>query len=504
MYILASVTKGFTAAALGILVDEGKLQWDDLVSKHVPEFNPTGNPQIAKEADFYDLLRHTSGISHPVASWFGPHGTILLKEDDFFDMVNSVPTTSLEDDEQYLNNYWIYGSASYGVAAKAVERLSGMRYSDFLQERIFGPLGMHRTAVTSAQVDGDSNIAFPYTKLQNGEWAKLHNEWTNENNTSIMGSIGLRSSVNDLLIWSAACMSEERGDTAETRPELIRHLSNNPLRQMSAIRTGLWTRPPLDNFGNESGYCMGWLRAVMPTSQVGWGSFNDKTTYDEEQTILKYLIGTESPKKLMLKHHGINAGSSACIFNFPETCSAVVVLCNGLTAGDAADFAAQVLIQELFELKPHVDLMPRVRLEVERCSSWFYNSLMADWLEHRELVGPEKPRDVLGDYQGLGITISVRMDASSERLSAIFNGREDYPFPMEYYAPDTYSFMPTTKDEYMRGAWIDWDSYEVALLRFQRGGPHETVNSLVWCWDAAFKSTCFWKVSVPNIAKLNI
>ena len=67
-YMTASISKTFTSAALGILVHEGKMKWTDKVSKVLKDFNPQGDSRISKEADFIDLLRHSSGMDNPVVS----------------------------------------------------------------------------------------------------------------------------------------------------------------------------------------------------------------------------------------------------------------------------------------------------------------------------------------------------------------------------------------------------------------------------------------------------
>ncbi|PNS21558.1 hypothetical protein CAC42_917 [Sphaceloma murrayae] len=108
LYLLASISKSFVTAALGILVDEGKPRWKDLVSKHLPDFNPSGDPRISQEADLIDLLRHSAGLSNPVVSQIEPQGAVQLHEEDFLELVNSAPTR--DEDEQYFNREWVYSN----------------------------------------------------------------------------------------------------------------------------------------------------------------------------------------------------------------------------------------------------------------------------------------------------------------------------------------------------------------------------------------------------------
>jgi CubicO group peptidase (beta-lactamase class C family) len=266
LYMLASVSKSFLAAAVGILVHDEKLKWTDPIRKYVPEFNPHGDQRIGKEANFIHILRHSGGLSNPVVSVLGPHGTVLLPSNDFIELVNVAPTGN--EGHNYFEESWQYSNVGYGLVAKAVEAISGMRYAGFIQKRILEPLGLRRTVVTESDVSNDENIAFPYVQLKDGTWKKLSHEWTSEHNTPILAAFGKRSSVKDLLLWCAATMWAEVGDRGDAKPGILRTVERNPLKEMRKIRTGSWTRPHNDRFQNQSEYCLGWFRAVLPSSQV--------------------------------------------------------------------------------------------------------------------------------------------------------------------------------------------------------------------------------------------
>lgn len=76
-YLTASCSKLFLACAAGILVDEGKLGWDDPISKHVPDFNPVRDPRI-RNATIRHALSHQTGLEGQDLLLWGPHGTVLV------------------------------------------------------------------------------------------------------------------------------------------------------------------------------------------------------------------------------------------------------------------------------------------------------------------------------------------------------------------------------------------------------------------------------------------
>ncbi|KAL9077563.1 MAG: hypothetical protein Q9157_003315 [Trypethelium eluteriae] len=491
LYMLCSISKLFVVACVGILVDEGKLDWNRPVSEFLPSFKTVNNPNISKSATFVDILRHTAGLSNPVVSILGPHGKVLLHEKDFMEAVNDAPANTGDWT-------WEYSNIGYGIVAMVIQHVSGMRYSQFLKFRILEPLGMHNTAVKEEEVKGSSNVAFPYAQLENDEWEKLDYEWTSENNTPVLAAFGMRSSVNDLLIFCAATMAAEHAERKGTPPNLdiLRNATSNPLRNMVGIRNGAyWTRPHDDNFQTTSQFHLGWMRAAIPSCQLTWGSWNELTLFDEDHTAFNYILGQDGHQSIgFLKHTGLGIGSSLSVNTFPSTSSAIVVLCNGLNVGDAADFAAQVYIQELFDLKPRQDIASLMSLETDRRRREFYDKIMREWLEHRRINDPRSPpEDYTGNYRGLGITISICHDEHRCSLYAKLN-RDDVSLLLEFYSQDQYSYMPTTRNDWLRGGWLDWDYFSVGILEFTRDADGK-IDGLNWQWEEGSQSSKFRKIS---------
>lgn len=116
----------YTAAAVGKLVDEGKVSWTDPIQKYLPEFNPVGDPEIGQKADIIDALRHSTGLENPTRLYVGPCQKLLKDDKDFIEIMNQMPTAN--DESQRVNRHWAFNNGAVGLMAKVVERVSGVTF----------------------------------------------------------------------------------------------------------------------------------------------------------------------------------------------------------------------------------------------------------------------------------------------------------------------------------------------------------------------------------------
>ncbi|CAM1508138.1 Fc.00g049860.m01.CDS01 [Cosmosporella sp. VM-42] len=493
LYTLCSVSKTFVSVAFGLLVDEGKISWADKVSKYLPEFEPKGD-----EPTFNDLFRHSGGLDNPVVSLLGPDGKVLVPQEKFISLLNDTPT---EYKGKPLFGTWAYSNVSYSLIVLVIEKVSGYNFSQLLQERVIDPLGMKHTAVTKSQLAKNSNIAYPHARLEDGSWKRLDHEWTDEKNTPVLGMIGIRSSVRDMLIYSAAimdaylsrstnyetCDSQTRlGENSRKSFEPLSNVEKNPIKQIGAILDDYyWTRPHNDPFDHEIRYHLGWLKVPMPSCMVSWGSWNktlaDEASEADQPARDENILGKESGERLLIKATGIGVCGTSSINLLPETRSAIVVFSSGTNCGDAADFAASVLMQELFNLQPKVDVLSMVKREVALRLKDFDN-VLKDLEEHRDVSEAEAhPAEYTGEYSGLGITLVVREAVGQDGLELCF--RSDCVKSLEYYGKDQYSYWPKSRDEWLEGGWLDWDYYLVGILTFKRDDNSGAVIGATWVWE---------------------
>jgi CubicO group peptidase (beta-lactamase class C family) len=134
-FAIGSCTKAFTSAAIGLLVDEGKLDWDDPVVKFLPDFTMY-DPWVTRHVTIRDLLNHKLGIQRWNRLFF------RQKEFDPDDFISRI--RYMQPVKEFRTRYH-YGNEQFIVAGKIVEVASGMPYADFLQKRIFEPLEMNST-----------------------------------------------------------------------------------------------------------------------------------------------------------------------------------------------------------------------------------------------------------------------------------------------------------------------------------------------------------------------
>ncbi|WP_138989367.1 serine hydrolase [Larkinella sp. C7] len=135
LFACASTTKAMTVTLMGMLVDEGKVSWDDPVYKYLPELQ-FSDPYLTREVKVRDLLTHNTGIGS--TDFFTGAMTIPAQE-MFRRMVYVKPSYS-------LRSGFIYQNIMYSAAGRIIERLTGKKWSEVMQERIFDPLGMTQTA----------------------------------------------------------------------------------------------------------------------------------------------------------------------------------------------------------------------------------------------------------------------------------------------------------------------------------------------------------------------
>ena len=185
VFAVGSTSKAFTATALGILVDEGKVAWDDKVTRHLSGFQ-LFDPYVTRELVVRDLLTHRSGLARGDRLWSG-------SQYDRAEVLRRV---------RYLEPSWSFRS-TYGyqnimflAAGAVVEKASGGSWDEFVTRRIFQPLGMRNTVTSVTQLGALSDVATPHERLD-GAYRPV--PWLNIDNIGPAGSIN--SSVHDMAQW---------------------------------------------------------------------------------------------------------------------------------------------------------------------------------------------------------------------------------------------------------------------------------------------------------------
>ncbi|KAM0184885.1 hypothetical protein ACHAPI_012337 [Fusarium lateritium] len=378
------------------------MAWKTPLSHYIPEFNPSDSA-VRDKANLIDFLRHSTGLSSPQLLVLGPRGTLIHPEKDFVQLMNNSPTYD-ENGSRY-NRWWSYNNWGYGLVAVALERVYQQHYEDILDQKLLGPLNLTHTVVNSSELRQDSNIAYPYVVLDNGTFHRSASDnWTYQNHRPANAAMGMRSCVRDMLSWALCVLKSEKNEQ-----EARDHLDGNERQSWtfpnaSQTRKGRWTRPwpgkrPIND---TTAYCMGWYKTTIPSQMLGFLSYNDMTREEKEQSKepdFDSVLGMESCKRELIAHNGVFVGSTSALYTFPETQSAIIAFANGLQDADAAEFAAQILMQALFDLKPEVDVLALARRESHLRKQHFTSCILPNLEADRDTNAFEFPREqYIGDF----------------------------------------------------------------------------------------------------------
>ena len=198
-FSIGSTTKAMTVAAIGMLVDEGKLEWDDLVIEHLPWFR-VDDPYVTREMTIRDLLTHRGGMGNTDFLWY--------ERDATTDEV--VRQMALVEPAYSMRSSFIYQNIMYATAGEIVEAVSGRPWSEFVRSRIFGPLDMSETVPLLRETSGEPNVASPHDRVD-GETVPIDNASVDP--VAAAGSVW--SSVSDMSKWLRMLLREGVGPDGE-------------------------------------------------------------------------------------------------------------------------------------------------------------------------------------------------------------------------------------------------------------------------------------------------
>ena len=187
VFAIGSNTKAFTATALGLLVQEGQLSWDDPVLKFLPGFQ-LSDPHVTREIKVRDLLCHRSGLP----TWGGDllsYGSTYT-QDEILHRIRHIPLTlSFRSDYGYSN-------MMFSAAGKIVTAITHSSWAAFIQQRLFQPLNMTRSSTSINALANADNVAQPHEKI-GGKIRAI--PYRNLDNHHPAGAIN--STVMDMLQW---------------------------------------------------------------------------------------------------------------------------------------------------------------------------------------------------------------------------------------------------------------------------------------------------------------
>ncbi|MES2320431.1 MAG: serine hydrolase [Pseudomonadota bacterium] len=188
IFEVASNSKAFTAAALAMLVDEGKLAWDDPVIKHLPDFQMY-DAYVTREMTIRDLLVHRSGLGLGAGDllWWP---TTNFTTDEIIQKLRYIPPATS------FRSAYAYDNLLYIVAGKVIALKSGKSWGDTVRERILKPVGMNTTTTSLAENAGNANVSGPHSKID-GKIALVKAMPV----ANAVGAVGINTNAEDIARW---------------------------------------------------------------------------------------------------------------------------------------------------------------------------------------------------------------------------------------------------------------------------------------------------------------
>jgi len=264
IFAIGSSTKAFTSTLVGMLVDEGKMDWDDPVTKYLPYFQMNvDSDNESDESTLRDVLSHRTGFTRMgllIASGQIPREEVLL------DAIKAEPYAPFREK-------WYYSNVMYMSAGVAAGKADGMDWDTLVTERIFEPLGMNSTTTSVTQAEKDSRLASGYLwdeDLQAYEYRPMRNV------DNIGPSGAINSNVIDMAQWLRLQLN--RGEYEGRRLISEENLSETWTTQINITENvgyGMgwmireWEgQPVIEHGGNVDGFSA--QVAMLPESDLGF------------------------------------------------------------------------------------------------------------------------------------------------------------------------------------------------------------------------------------------
>jgi CubicO group peptidase (beta-lactamase class C family) len=239
LFAIGSSSKAFTATLVGMLVDAGKIRWNDPVTQHLRGFQ-VADPYVTREMRVRDLLSHRSGLARGDLLWYGTDRT----RDQIVEQVRFLkPSWSLRSQFGYQNVMYI-------AAGQLVADAMDTSWDDAVRARLFEPLGMTASSTTIRALEGKPNVATPHAEIEDTVVAI---PWRNIDNAGPAGSIN--SNVLDMAKWVRFQLDSGKaaGKTLLSTGSYIEtHTPHTIIRREGPARAS-------NPFTNFASYGLGWF-----------------------------------------------------------------------------------------------------------------------------------------------------------------------------------------------------------------------------------------------------
>jgi CubicO group peptidase (beta-lactamase class C family) len=264
IFATGSTGKAFTAAALAVLVDQGKIKWDDKVIDHMPYFRMY-DPWVTREMTIRDLLVHRSGLGLGAGDLLFVPNSDRSRKEITLALQHIKPATS-------FRSAYAYDNILYIVAGQLIQEVSGMSWEQFMRRNVFLPLGMNNSTTSEGELASSTNRAQPHARINGplrglGTQVKLGAE---ANLAPAAGPAGgLAISANDMSRWLMAQLG--RGKIPGTSRNLFSAENSEEMWKSVVLEPGDGFPPEFKAVEpNLQSYALGWTVQDYRGAKLIW------------------------------------------------------------------------------------------------------------------------------------------------------------------------------------------------------------------------------------------
>ncbi len=386
VFPIASITKSFTAALISMLVDEGKLNWDDITVKHLPNFQ-LYDANFTNQITIRDMLSHRTGLERADLLWY-------LTSYNQQEVINHIKFLK---PKWSIRSRFSYSNILYSAIGMLQETVTGIPWDILISEKIFKPLGMTSSFTSLNDLNALPNFANPHTMFNNQLYPIV---WPNYDNCK--PAINICSNVIDLLKWVQLHMQDGVFDQK-------RLISSKSIEEMHRPQTVI----------NDSSWYEFYPESSFLTYGLGWVIFDYKG-------------------RKVIEHIGSGQGMTALVTMVPEENLGIVILVNKDTYAMFPGVISRRVFDDFFG-----------NSSVDWSSKFFkaYKKIQDEVIEQEKIdienrIQNSKPSLTLEKYAGIyedPLYGRINVNYSNEALhfeSVTFNGQ------LEHWHLDTFRLLP--------------------------------------------------------------
>jgi len=438
LFQIASNTKLFTAVAMGMLVEEGKLAWDEPFSSYVPQIKFYNN-ELYNTVTLRDMLAHRTGISRHDLIWYKSD---FSRKEIFDRLLYLEPAQPMRQGSLYNN--LMYAAAGYGL-----ELITGKTWEAFVQENIFDPLDMKTSLFTIEEMEKQVDFAYPYYEDRDTEELIKRPFYREFDGVGPCGSI--ISNIEDMSSWVIALMHQGNYQGKNViSPDILKE-----------------TLQPAIAYPNFELETNGYDEIINPVYGMGRSIYVYKGHY-------------------FTRHGGSIGGFYSLVSMMPYDSIGVIVFVNGAHNGSLPSTISYNIYDRLLGLKQTDFNGRRLKNRIEGKEA----SKKARERAGSEKVANTKPSHSLEDYQGkyenpaYGV---LKIGLEGEQLTFDFH---NIVLPLEHFHYDRFD----TPDDQIYG------KYSVNFTINPKGHIHTAMISLDEA-EVAFVKKPDESLSYPQILK---